>query len=149
MLLLLVLLGSSILSFAIGSTVNKVDEDGVIKRNYYDKEIDLEPVGEWVLTVPYASGSNVLPFEDDEEGGGGGGGIVVKRKDRIGDTIVYVLRGKDSKLSAALATNSVEYQNLCRQRQKKSFFPLFFFFFTKRKKQTLVRIRSSKPCREN
>jgi subtilisin family serine protease len=66
--------------------------------------IDLEPVGEWVLTIPFSSDSNFFLFDDED-------GIVVKRKDKIGDTVVYVLRGKDSKLSSVLATKSVEYDS--------------------------------------
>ena len=67
--------------------------------------IDYEPVGEWVLTVPFDDdASKALLFDNEEE-------ITVKRKDRIGDTIVYVLRGKDSKVSSALASKAVEYDS--------------------------------------
>lgn len=105
-LLWVFLLGIVIFPALVRSIGLKEDE---LEVNYHrnDHVFNLEPIGEWVLTVPYVETMDVITLEDNMVDGG----IVVKRKDKVGDTMVYVLRGKDSKVSSTLAINSIEYDS--------------------------------------
>ena len=67
---------------------------------------DGESVSEWVLTI--SSDDEKTPLDDL------GDDIVIKRKDKIGNTLIYVVRSKDSKLSSALAEKSIDYDSFTK-----------------------------------
>lgn len=65
---------------------------------------------EWVLLIPLSheseTGNTASLYETKKDNDS----VLIKRRDVIGDTIVYVMRGKDAKISSLLAERGIDYE---------------------------------------